>query len=201
MSGPSQRGPTRSERYLEALRVEFPRLRLVKKADDPLSRWLDRLLRVVTFGAQAAYLTRYTTVIAHTIYTPLSWETRSDDERYITLRHEAVHLRQTRRLGMVRMALYYGVVFLPVGLAYGRARIEWEAYADTLRANAEVYGLAHARSPALREHIVQQFTSAAYLWMWPFPAQVHRWIDEELARIGGEGGPEMLPGGAPETVL
>ena len=178
--------PTRSERYLESLRVEFPRLRVVKKADDRLSIWIDRLLRIATFGGQRAYMTRYTTVIAHTIYVPSSWDGRSDDERYITLRHEAVHLRQSRRMGFVAMALYYGVVFLPVGLAYGRARIEWEAYEDTLRANAEVYGLSHARSAPLREHIVRQFTSAAYLWMWPFPGQVNGWIDEALARIEAE---------------
>jgi hypothetical protein len=84
------------------------------------------------------------------------------------------------------MALYYGLVFLPIGLAYGRALIEWEAYEDTLRANAEVYGLAHARSAALRAHIVQQFTSPAYLWMWPFPRQVNGWIDAALARIEAE---------------
>lgn len=180
-------GPTRSERYLDELRVEFPKLRIVKKADDRLSRVLDGLLRVATLGGQRAYMTRYTTVIAHTIYVPLSWETRSDDEKYITLRHEAVHLRQSRRMGFIGMALYYGVVFFPIGLAYGRARIEWEAYADTLRANAEVYGLAHAKSVELREHIVRQFTSAAYLWMWPFPVQVNRWIDAELANIEAEG--------------
>ncbi len=190
--------PTRSERYLDELRVEFPRLRIVKKASDRLSIVLDRLLRVATFGGQRAYMTRYTTVIGHTIYTPESWDTRSDDERYITLRHEAVHLRQLRRMGFVRMALYYGVVFFPVGLAYGRARIEWEAYADTLRANAEVYGMKHARSKALREHIVSQFTSAAYLWMWPFRAQVNRWIDDELARIA-ENPPVLRASGERES--
>lgn len=173
----------RADAYLAELQREFPGLRIVPKSEDRLSRLIDRLLRVATLGGQAQYLTHYTTVMGRTIYTPTSWEARGDAERYVTLRHEAVHLRQSRRLGLVLMSLLYAVPFLPVGLAYGRARIEWEAYAETLRAIAEVHGLAHARSDAVREHIVRQFTSASYGWMWPFPAQVGRWIDDELARI------------------
>ncbi len=179
----------RADAYLEELQREFPGLRVVAKADDPLSRFLSRLLRVVTLGGQSQYLTHYTTVMGRTIYTPTSWETRGDAERYVTLRHEAVHLRQSRRLGLVVMSLLYALPIFPIGLAYGRARIEWEAYAETLRAIAEVHGLAHARSAAVREHVIRQFTSAAYGWMWPFPGQVARWIDDELARIeSGEEG-------------
>ncbi|MBX7196844.1 MAG: hypothetical protein K1X94_32635 [Sandaracinaceae bacterium] len=173
----------RSERYLEELRREFPSLRVVRKADDGLSKLLDVLLRIGTLNQQREYMTRYTTVIGTTIYTPSTWEERPDAERYVTLRHEAVHLRQARRMGQVAMSLRYGLWYLPVVLSWGRAQIEWEAYAETLRAMAEVHGLAYARSKPVREHLVRQFTSAAYGWMWPFPAEVNRWIDEELARI------------------
>jgi hypothetical protein len=31
---------------------------------------------------------------------------------------------------------------------------------------------------------VDQFTSAAYGWMWPFRAQVERWYDTALAELG-----------------
>jgi hypothetical protein len=74
-------------------------------------------------------------------------------------------------------------VFFPIVLSWGRARIEWEAYAETLWAMAEVHGFAYASSRPVREHIVRQFTSAAYGWMWPFPGQVNGWIDAELAKI------------------
>jgi hypothetical protein len=70
-----------------------------------------------------------------------------------------------------------------VGLAYGRARIEWEAYAETLAAYVDVYGMKYARSPEVRAHILKQFTSPAYGWMWPFPSQVNRWIDEALEAL------------------
>lgn len=193
MSGPrttTNTGRSRADSFWASMQAEFPGVRIVEKERDALSRWIDRFLRVVTLGGQSAYLTRYTTVIGRTIYVPTSWATRPDAERYITLRHEAVHLRQAVRMGPVVMALVYLLPFVPIGLAYGRARIEWEAYADTLRAYVELYGLAYARSAAVRDHLVAQFTSAAYGWMWPFPRQIERWIADELARIERE-----LPGG------
>ena len=58
-----------------------------------------------------------------------------------------------------------------------------EAYAETLRAVAEVEGIAAARAPELREMIVRRFTGPDYGWMWPFPRAVRRWIAEELDRI------------------
>ncbi|UJR80708.1 hypothetical protein [Sandaracinus amylolyticus] len=169
--------------YVEALQREFPGLRVVSKRGHTMSIVIDRLLKIVTLGGQSAYLTRYTTVLGRTIYTPTEWEQRDPRERYITMRHEAVHLRQSRRYGMLLMSFLYALPFFPLGLAYGRARIEWEAYAETFRAVAEVWGPAKARSPELRAHVLRQFTSPAYGWMWPFPKQVNRWIDEVLATL------------------
>jgi hypothetical protein len=173
----------RTDALLTALRAEFPRLRIVHKAEHAWSRRVDTLLRWLTFGGQAAYVSTYTTVLGQTIYLPSSWATRSDASRYITLRHEAVHLRQFRRFTWVGMTLIYGVLFLPVGLAAGRAWIEWEAYRETLRAYADVYGPQAAADAGLHAHIRLQFTGPAYLFMWPFPRQVQRWIDAEVARI------------------
>jgi hypothetical protein len=173
----------RYQAYLEELRREFPALRFVEKAGDPLSRTIDLALKVVTLGRQRHYLDRYTTVIGWTVYLPTDWARRSPERRYVTMRHEAVHLRQCRRYGFLRMAFLYLVPFFPIGLAWGRARLEWEAYAETLRAIAEVHGLAAARAPEVREQLVLQFTSGAYGWMWPFRRQVERWIDEVLATL------------------
>ncbi len=173
----------RSEPYLEALRQEFPGLRLVQKRGDAFSRVVDGALRVVTLGGQSAYLTRYVTVMGQTIYVPGGWAARDDLERYCVLRHEAVHLRQARRYGRVGMALLYLLPIAPLGLAWGRARLEWEAYAETLRATAEVRGIAALDAPELRAHIVAQFTGPAYGWMWPFPRMVSRWFDAVVAEL------------------
>ena len=75
--------------YLADLAEEFPGLRTVDKADDAFSQWIDRALRLITFGGQNAYMSRYVTTIGRTLYFPSSWSTRSAESRYLTLRHEA----------------------------------------------------------------------------------------------------------------
>lgn len=173
----------RTNDYVAALRREVPRLRIVYKAEDRFSRLIDRALRLVTLGGQSAYMTRYVTTIGRTIYLPADWDARPDVDRYVTLRHEAVHLRQFRRYGLVGMSLLYLLPILPMGLALGRARLEWEAYAETLRAVAEAKGVAAAEDPALHGHVIRQFTGPAYGWMWPFPAVVRRWMRQTLEEI------------------
>jgi hypothetical protein len=174
--------------FLAEMRREFPKFRLVYKRDSSFSRLIDILLRILTLGAQRRFMSHYHTVIGNTLYLPASWDSTDVLPRIITLRHERVHLRQRRRYGDIGMTFLYLVPFFPLGLAYGRARIEWEAYTETLRATAELSGSGAARSPALREHVVRQFTSGAYGWMWPFPRTIHRWYDEALAAIEREGG-------------
>lgn len=171
------------EAYLDELRDEIAGLRVVDKADDSFSKLVDVALKIVTFGGQREYLTRYVTTIGRTLYFPTSWRERSAESRYCTLRHEAVHLRQFRRWGLAGTALIYLIPFFPLGLAYGRARLEWAAYAETLRAHADVYGLEAARDPKLHEYIRRQFTSGAYGWMWPFDRVIQGWIDAELAEM------------------
>lgn len=178
----------RSERLISEIRLEFPRFRIVGKSGNRLSIAIDRALRLLTLGAQRSYLTEYHTVIGDTLYVPDSWHGMSDEERVILLCHERVHLRQRRRYGMPLMTFLYLVPFFPLGLAYGRARIEWEAYAETLRATAEIRGLAAARSPELKQKIVRRFTGPDYGWMWPFERQVSRWYDAVLAELSAARG-------------
>lgn len=175
--------PSPDAAFLAEICGEFPDFRVVPKSDSGFCRLLDVLLKIVTLGAQRRFLTHYHTVIGGTLYVPPDWDGRAWQDKVVTLRHERVHLRQFRRYGRIGMSLLYLLPILPVGLAWGRARLEWEAYAETLRATAEVLGPDAARDPRLREHIVRQFTSGAYGWMWPFPATVRRWVAEEIARL------------------
>jgi hypothetical protein len=175
-----------SNAFIAEIQAEFPDFRIVRKRDSLLSRLLGIALSALTFGAQREFMTRYHTVLWNTLYVPDLWEETPDLARLITLRHERIHLRQRRRYGDVLMTFLYTFPFLPLGLAYGRARIEWEAYRETILATAELRGLAAARSPELREHIVRQFTSGAYGWMWPFPRTLHRWYDEAITEIEAE---------------
>jgi hypothetical protein len=181
--------PSSSERLILDMAREFPGFRLVPKRESALSKLIDLALRVLTFGAQREFMTRYHTVLGKTLYTPSAWEATSDLDRLIVLRHERVHLRQRRRLSFPLMAFLYLIPFFPVGLAYGRARLEWEAYEETLSATAELRGLSAIRSRELREHIVRRFTGADYAWMWPFRGAVEGWYDRAVARIEARGLP------------
>lgn len=181
---PATAGPgALADRLLADLRVEFPRLRIVLKQESGLSRAIDAALRVLTLGRQSSYMTSYVTTLGSTIYVPSDWEGRSPADRYVTLRHEAIHLRQFRRLTWLGMALLYLLPIFPVGLALGRTLLERRAYAETLRAIAEVRGGHALGDPALRARIVRQFTSGAYGWMWPFPRAVEAWFDRTVAAI------------------
>lgn len=171
-----------TNRLLAAMRAEFPRFRIVPKSSSPLSAAIDVFLRCVTLGAQNRYLSHYHTVIGDTLYVADVWDRMSDAARVILLRHERVHLLQRRRYGFALFAFLYLVPFFPLGLAYFRARFEWEAYRETLRATAELCGL-EACNGALRREIVRRFVSADYGWMWPFPRQIQRWYDEALAEL------------------
>jgi len=173
----------RYDALVAALREEIPGFRIVRKADSRLHRAIDVALRAVTLGRMRDYLDQYQTTIGRTVYVTSDWDAWPADRRYVTLRHEAIHLRQFRKLTLPVMALLYLLVPLPMGLAYFRARFEMEAYAESIRAAAEVWGPGEPRRIEFREHVVSQFLGASYGWMWPFRRAVERWYDRVLATL------------------
>jgi hypothetical protein len=180
---------SRYDELVRALEVEIPGFRIVRKDRSRFQLAIDKTLKIVTFGQLRDYLDCYQTTIGRTMYVTPDWEERDPDRRYVTLRHEAVHLRQFRRWTVPLMAFLYIFVFFPFGLAYFRARFEKEAYAETIRATYEVFGPEEARDPELRQSILEQFTSASYGWMWPFRRAMNRWYDRVLAEVESAGRP------------
>jgi len=175
---------TRHEDLLADIRREFPSFAILRKRESPLQRAIAAALSLLTLGGQRHYLTQYHTVLFGKLYVPDAWDRMDDDARYILLRHERVHLEQRRRMGDALMAFVYLVPYFPLFLAYGRARIEWEAYVETIRATAEVRGLAAAR--ALESEIVGRYVGPDYGWMWPFPRVVRGWFAEVIADLEAE---------------
>ena len=165
------------------LRTEFPRFRVVKKADSRFHRAIHYALIVVTFGGMRAYLTDYVTTIGQGVYVSGDWDTLSDDERWSTMRHEAVHLRQFRRYTLPGMAFLYLLLPLPLGVAWFRARFEQEAYAESIRCAFETRGLAYVKAGYFRDNIIGQFTGPSYGWMWPFKKSLDRWYDGVVANL------------------
>jgi hypothetical protein len=176
-----------AERHLARLLDDFarrsPPVRVVTKSEYWHQRAIGWLLKIVTLGGQHTYLSNYVTTLGHSIYVPDDFARWSAARRCEILRHEAVHVAQFRRLGWIGMTIIYLFFPFPLFLAYGRARLEWEAYAETLRAVAELEGLAAARDRRLHDEIVQRFTGPDYGWMWPFPKAVRGWITSALDEI------------------
>lgn len=168
---------------LDELAEEFPGFRVVSKASSRSQRAIHRLVAVITFGGNRSYLDGYHTTIGRRVYVTSGWEEMSRDRRWLLLRHERVHMRQFRRFTFPGMTLLYLLVPLPLGLAYFRARFEKEAYAETIRGAAELYGADHVRHPAFRQDIIGEFVGPGYGWMWPFRRAMERWYDGVLARL------------------
>ena len=174
---------TRYDALVETLRAEFPRFRIVRKDRSPLHRAIHYALWLLTLGRMRTYLDEFQTTIGSTVYVTADWDDREPDQRYVTLRHEAIHLRQFRTYSLPGMALLYVLLPLPVGLAWFRACFEKAAYAESMRAAAEVWGPGYPRRAAYRRHIIAQFTGPSYGWMWPFRGGLERWYDEVLATL------------------
>ncbi len=172
---------TRYDTLVAALRTEFPRFRIVRKDQSPLHKAIHYGLIVLTFGGMRSYLGSFQTTIGCTVYVTADWDDIDPDQRYITLRHEAVHLRQFRKFTLPGMALLYVMLPVPMGLAWFRAYFEKEAYAESIRAAAEVWGAAYPRRAAYRAYVIGQFLGPSYGWMWPFREQLERWYDRVLA--------------------
>lgn len=169
-----------TDALIAEIRTEFPRFQILEKASSQLMRAIDRALRALTFGQQCHFMSEYHTVIGSTLYTAPTWHPMADEDKVVLLRHERVHLRQARKLGLPLMAFLYLIPIFPVGLAYARARLEWQAYQETLRATFELKGESSLRSARLREQIVRRFTGPDYGWMWPFRRAVERWYDQHV---------------------
>lgn len=97
------------------------------------------------------------------------------------LRHEAVHVRDEERWGLLFFLSYF---LLPIGPSF-RALWEAGAYRETLRYIATRY-------PWQREWVVEwvtsRFTGPSYGFMFPFPALVQRWCTRVLEEAGASPG-------------
>lgn len=185
----------RYTRLLEEIHIEFPRFRLVRKHESRFQRAIHYGLMIITFGGMRHYLDSYQTTIGNTIYVTRDWDERDPRERYITMQHERVHLRQFHRYSLLGMALLYLLIPLPMGLAYFRARFEKEAYEQSIRTAASIYGIDHVRHGSFREHIVAQFLGPSYGWMWPFRRRINAWYDGIVQDIEHNGTSTTPDGG------
>lgn len=164
----------------EEVRAEFPGFKIVRKDESALMKAISIALMVVTLGQMRTFMTGFVTTIGQTVYVPSSWDMQGESSRSVVIRHERIHMRQSARYGWLLFSLGYLFFPLPLGFAYVRARLEMEAYAESIRATVEYFGTAAVISPAFQERIVRHFTSAEYGWMLPARTTVKRWVRDAV---------------------
>lgn len=157
------------ESLVEEVRAEFPDLRIVSK---PWWMWI----------LGYAFMHNFTTVVGHTVWTPIGFDRMDDARKCIILRHERVHMRQQARHGGLWFSLLYLFAPLPFVFAWWRMKFEQEAYRESMRAAYEYWGegsLTEARKRA----IMSYFTGPSYLWTWPFRKDIEAWYDGVVAEL------------------
>jgi hypothetical protein len=154
---------------------DFPGFQILPKKDSKLCKILNAILLVLTLGT-TRFMTDYHTVIGKTMYTAPGWEKMPWLNRWILLRHEGMHLRQAKKIGLGSFWFGWAIwsfayLFLLPAVWTLRSRWEREAYIETICCSQR-YGLRIDR-----EKMIQQFTSSQYFFMWPFREKVERWLD------------------------
>ena len=96
-----------------------------------------------------------------------------------------LHRRVRVWCGLLLMGLLYVLIPLPIGLAYGRYRLELDADAYSWRRALEEGWLDADGVRRRAREFAETVSSAAYLWAWPRPWAVRgfaRRAEREIAR-------------------
>jgi hypothetical protein len=171
------------DQLLDEIKIEFPKFKIVQKTDSNLMVVIALFLKILTFGKNKEFLTTYITTIGNTIYVPDDWNFRPWQPKYIVIRHERIHLRQSKKYGSILFSLIYLFFPIPFLFAYGRAKLEWEAYEESLRTEAELFGVNYIKQDKVKDFIFKQFTTSVYLWMFPFKSTLNKWYQKSLKNI------------------
>jgi len=175
----------RYELLLKKTRDEYPRFTL-KERDKSWLRLPFRILKKVTGNSYRTF----TTTIFSTMYVGETWDEKTPDQKYKTLRHERKHIDQFHcwplgrwawPLNHLLMALCYMLV-LPVILTF-RAKFEREGYTETLLVLHELNGdFADQEMERLATWLAKTFGTSTYLWMWRKKA-AYAWAMDTMRKI------------------
>ena len=170
------------DKLLDEIKTEFPDFKLMKKKDSKLMNAIDGFLKVITFGQMMNFMESFVTTIGNTVYVPSAWDSKSPSAKAITMRHERVHMRQSKIMGRLKFSLLYLLAPVPAVWAHYRKKFEQEAYEESLKAYNEYYGKKFF-TPSLKSSIIDHFTTADYFWMWPWKSQIEEWYDSVVESI------------------
>lgn len=169
------------EKILFDVKSEFSSFEILPKNKSVLMKVIDAALRIITFGQMKNFMTRFITVIGNKVYVPDSWEDNTLTSKAEIIRHERVHMRQSKKYGRFLFSFLYLVVPFPIGIAYFRKKFEQEAYEESLKALYEYHG-EKIFTPRLKEGMLAHFTTAQYFWMWPWRKDLEKWYDAAVEK-------------------
>jgi hypothetical protein len=155
------------------LKVEFPKFKIVQK-DKSWLMWF-QYYAMLMFLWNKVYMTDFITVFGNTVYMPLSFIGTKDGAD--VLRHERVHMRDSR--GWMKIPYCISYIMLPIGPS-GRAYWEFRAYVETMQACYDRYGFI---PDDFIDFITDIFTGPKYLFMFPFPKTIRKWLLEARTKI------------------
>lgn len=177
------------EKYEELLvdtKEEFPEFAIINKKYSKFSQMLGKL---AFWNKQ--FNSRYSTTIGPKIYHYAGapgvrepWSEYPYEDKYFTMLHERIHMRQMRDLGgLVPYFFVFGLFPLPAKLAYYRMKWEMEAYEINIYHRLKQKGREYVFGEEFKKYLLDQFCGPFYLWMWYSPDYIMKWLKETVESI------------------
>lgn len=199
------------QQFLNFMRPIVGKVKLVKKSDSLLMRFLGKLM---FFNKK--FMSRYYTTLGHTIYVPDDFWEDDDAHTVSVLAHECMHIYRKNNLPIVYEFIYtcpqilaslsllallaiwfsnwwlmalVSLVFAAPIPSPGRAYIEKEGYLMSLACAYWLWGDVHYSTYTW---VIKQFTGANYYWMWPYKDDLDNWFRQEMSKISQGKFPDFI---------
>jgi hypothetical protein len=163
---------------IEDILKEFPKFKILKKSESWLMKTISKLLFFISFGKNQSFMINFITTIGNTVYVPDGWDNKPEKSGIEILMHERIHMRQSKKLTPIIYSLAYLFFPIPVGFAWARAKLEWEAYAESMRVKSYFQGIDSIKTPEFKEYLFSNFTGPSYLFMMPFRSVLEKWYKQ-----------------------
>lgn len=174
------------EEILSAIQATNPEFKFVGRDQEGWHR-LDWQLWTVWVGLKIMGLfnpnfvkrwnERYVAVTSRHMLFPTKPTDFSDFHRYVTLRHEYIHIRDRQK-----HPLWFPFSYVMVLPLVWTMRSHWELRGYTANMIVEFEERGHV-SDATLDHIEKQFTTDRYLWMWPFKKRVRAHLEDVRQKV------------------
>lgn len=186
------------KRSIAQAQKEFKGMTVKRRSQVWWARIMDRLFKTG----------RFATTIGKSIAVPDDWDKWSGESRYEIIRHEIKHLHQQKRFGLGLFwlgFLVHGFLYLcilPMVLTM-RAYFEKGAYRQSavaiwigidLKQNRGVWTDPEFEYDVFERLILKSFCTRDYVWMFPFPGLMRRWVQKTWLEAKELAGGEIIYG-------